>query len=50
MRFDPAIAGASVLHNAPSTRREISSEMGKHSKPSPNVRRRAMHSIAGAFV
>ena len=38
------------LHCALSTRREISDGIGKHSWPPPNIRRRAMHSIAGAFV
>ena len=39
-----------ILHDAPSTRRAISGDIGKHSKPPPNIRRRAMHSIAGAFI
>ena len=39
-----------ILHGSPSTRREMSGEMGKHSKPPPDIRRRTMHSIEGAFV
>ena len=39
-----------MLHAAPSTRREMSDEMGKHSKPPPNIRRRPMHSKGGAFI
>ena len=50
MRFDPAIASAVILHGNPSTRRAISGGIGKHSKPTPDIRRRTMHSIAGAFV
>ena len=38
------------LHAAPLTRREMSGEMGMHSKPPPDIRRRTMHSIAGALV
>ena len=39
-----------ILHGSPSTRREMSGEMGKHSKPPPDIRRRPMHSKGGAFV
>ena len=39
-----------ILHAAPSTRREMSDEMGKHSKPPPDIRLRTMYNIAGAFV
>ena len=39
-----------MLHAAPSTRREMSGEMGKHSKSPPDIRRRPMHSKGGAFV
>ena len=49
-RFDTAIASAMILHNALSTRREISGGIGKHGKPPPNIRRRPMHGIGGAFV
>ena len=42
--------GAMILHGNPLTRREISGEMGKHSKPPPDIRRRPMHSKGGAFV
>lgn len=38
------------LHGGLSTRREISSEMGQHGRPPPNIRRRPMHSMGGAFV
>ena len=38
------------LHGALSTRRAIPGGIGKHSKPPPDIRRRAMHSIAGALV
>ena len=38
-----------ILHGGLSTRREISGEMGQHSKPPPDIRR-PMHSIEGAFV
>ena len=38
------------LHGGPSTRREMSDEMGRHNRPSPNIRHRTMHSIVGAFV
>lgn len=38
------------LHAAPLTRREIFGGIGMHSKPQPNIRRRTMHSIEGAFV
>ena len=38
------------LHGNLSTRRAISGGIGKHSKPPPDIRRRAMHSIAGALV
>ena len=50
IRFDSAIASAVILHFHLSTRREISGEMDKHSEPPPNIRRRRMHSIQGAFV
>ena len=50
MTYTAPLMGAIVLHIILSTRREMSSEMGKHSKPPPNIRRRTMHSIAGAFV
>ena len=45
-----AADGRDRLHGALSTRREISSAIGKHSMPPPNIRRRPMHSIEGAFV
>ena len=44
------LMGAIVLHGNLSTRREISSGIGKHSKLPPNIRRRPMHSMGGAFV
>ena len=45
-----ATDGRDSLHCNPLTRREISGEMGEHSKPPPNIRCRPMHSIEGAFV
>ena len=45
-----ATDGRDILHCTPLTRRAISGGIGKHSKPPPNMRRRTMHSIAGAFV
>ena len=39
-----------MLHGSPSTRREISDGMGKHSESPPDIRRRPMHSKGGAFV
>ena len=38
------------LHGVLSTRRVISGEMGMHSKPPPDRRRRPMHSMGGALV
>ena len=42
--------GAMILHGNPLTRRVISGEMGKHSKPPPDIRRRTVYNTAGAFV
>ena len=50
LTYTAPLMGANVLHCNPSTRRAISGEIGKHSKPPPNIRRRPMHSKGGAFV
>ena len=45
-----AANGRDNLHCNPLTRRVVFGGIGKHSKPPPNIRRRTVHSTAGAFV
>ena len=50
LTYTAPLMGAKILHGNLSTRREISGGIGKHGPPPPNIRRRSMHGIEGAFV
>ena len=47
--YTAPLMGAITLHVRLLTRREISGGMGKHGKPPPNMRRRPIHGMGGAF-
>ena len=50
LTYTAPLMGAKMLHGNLSTHRAISGGIGKHSPPPPNMRRRTMYNIAGAFV
>ena len=45
-----AADGRDRLHGGLSTRREIFGGIGQHGRPPPNIRRRPIHGIGGAFI